>query len=247
MKYMTWKIIAVCVVFGAYFLYNPASDLVYRMVSGDQGPIQYCFAFWAPHGGYWQDNCYDSRAECNKNLAQRIEISPNVNTKSCYRLERIEAYCLGGVLTGHTRHDDFDNTPYEVKTEICTRTEKQCQEFIKYRDPGLAGKHIGCEKTIVATREGEGSYLSSRAELDSIIKNNAERMAKDQAGANDGTTCVQYRAATDQQRAFTDLGLDWERTNKWGAFVDVDGALRANKPSCREIKRGSAEYAKYLK
>ena len=65
------------------------------------------------------------------------------------------------------------------------------------------------------------------------------------AASNNNSGCTKYTAAYNQQAAFENLGLNYHKTKKWGAFVDVYGNLRANKPSCRLIERGSAEYNRY--
>lgn len=65
------------------------------------------------------------------------------------------------------------------------------------------------------------------------------------AEGSKGVGCATYPKRPDQKQAFDALGLDWGRTNRWGAFVDLNGELRADKPSCRQILKGSDEYEKY--
>ena len=65
------------------------------------------------------------------------------------------------------------------------------------------------------------------------------------AVTSNNSGCTKFAAAYNQQAAFENLGLNYHKTKKWGAFVDVYGNLRANKPSCRLIKRGSEEYNRY--
>ena len=172
MKHLAIKLTVVFIIVGACFLYNPIKTV--PNPDDDAGP-RYCFAFWAPHGGFWQDVCYDSMRQCRAGLAARLAVSDDVNTKSCYRLEYTVAYCIGDVLTGRTRQDDAYHREYEIMTEICTRTERQCIKFAKYRDAAHAADRPVCERAIVKTGQGEGRYLSTRAQLDEIVKNNAHR------------------------------------------------------------------------
>ena len=104
---------------------------------------------------------------------------------------------------------------------------------MKYQDNNPNAKK--CEYQVVAAKESELPYLSTDKEL------------KDLMDSITSTKCAKYVHAYDQKQAFERLGLDWEKTNKWGAFVDDKDNLRADKKSCRLIEKNSEEYNKYKK
>ena len=158
-------------VLGAICIACGAAALIYGAIA-NRANAQYCFAFWAPHGGYWQDSCYDDRKECADDLAERMEMGSRLNTKSCYRLKMTRAYCIEAVLTGKMRSYDFEDGEYEETTRVCTITREECLKFVQY---SLTDADEPCQPETVSTREAEGFYLSTKAELDGIIKNNAGR------------------------------------------------------------------------
>ena len=201
--------------------------------------LSYCFAFWAPHGRFWQDQCYDSKKDCATALAERKDMGLRLNTDKCYRGEFTDAYCVGAVDTGRIFHTD-DDAYVPWLTTVCAKKLSDCQKYEKYTTDN---SHCEKEKNI-KTREGEGLYITPAAELEKIDTNGRVHSGAVKA-SSDG--CVNYIAAPDQERAFENLGLDWSRTKTWGAFVDVNGDLRANRPSCRLIERDSREYNRYKK
>lgn len=232
---------------------TPAPQAAYNDDADDAVMIynnMYCYSFWAPHGGLWQDSCSRDRAGCERNLAESKDMFMQVNTDSCYVYSTTDAYCVSGVLTGQTRYDDFDETEYEVTTEVCVSDVELCKKFAALVRKGVKLKKSEiCAKKRVSQRESEASYLTPKSELVAIAGRLAPRygVARDILNVLDVPGCHKYSRPENQRAAFEKLGLDWARTNKWGAFVDTDGVLRADKPSCREIVRNSEEYNKYKK
>lgn len=194
-----------------------------------------CFAYWMPHGGMWQEQCYKSKKECETAREERVDMGSKINRSECYNVNYLGAYCINDILAGYNRYNDIDNTEYAVTTEVCTKDIEQCESFKKYQAKWSRSQ---CVRKIVADAEWEGSFLTSEEKINDIIKNNQK---------NNSDTCTEYLPAKNQQQAFEKLGLDWNRTKNWGAFVDENNILRANKPSCREIAKDSAEYQKYKK
>lgn len=192
---------------------------------------EYCFAYWTPHGGFWQDECYSDKKTCKEAFVESKSIGRRHNTEKCYKHEQVTAYCITNVKSGKFMQD-YDDKEYEVLVNVCTEKLDECRKYEKYSS-------AFCHKvTDVNTRESEGLYLNSKHDLEDIIKKNKK--------SNDNKSgCTKYESAPNQQSAFENLGLNWKKTKNWGAFVDVDGNLRANKPSCRLIERGSTEYNKY--
>lgn len=195
-----------------------------------------CFAYWMPHGAMWQEQCYDSKKDCEKARKERASMGSKINRSECYNVNYLGAYCINDILAGYTKYSDMDNTEYEVTTEVCTKDIDECESFKQYQAKGSRSQ---CVRKIVPDAEWEGSFLTSKEKLNDIIKNNQKN--------SESNICTKYLPASNQQQAFEKLGLDWNRTKKWGAFVDTNNVLRANKPSCREIVKGSAEYKKYEK
>ncbi|MBD5401005.1 hypothetical protein HDR61_04685 [bacterium] len=192
--------------------------------------VRWCYATYAPHGDIWSSLCYDSKKECKNHLKEDIAEGRTVNTKSCYKYEEISGYCIENVYTGETRFDDFDNSEYKVVTQVCTKTHEECAEFANYQ-----GQPSGCYPATISVHESEDNYLTSDNVKKKILKNKPV----------DQNKCNDFIHAENQQQAFENLGLDWNKTKTWGAFVDTNNILRANKPSCREIIKDSVEYNKY--
>lgn len=195
-----------------------------------EGGNRWCFASYAPHGAIWDSNCYDSKKECNNDLKRYRADYMTVNTKSCYKEKWIDGFCLEGVYTGETRADDVEFIEYRVMSYICTKTQKECEKFHQYQRD-----YSKCFTARVRTRESEEYYLTPASRKSKVIK----------AGPVDRNKCSDFMYAPNQQQAFENLGLDWENTKNWGAFIDTNDILRADKPSCREIVKDSAEYNKY--
>ena len=232
-------------------------------------PVKWCYATYAPHGAIWSSHCYDSKKECKSDLNDDRAEGRTINTKSCYKYEEISGYCIDDVYTGETRLDDFDNSEYKVVTQVCTKTLDECAKFTNYQS-----EPSDCYSMTISTRESEENHLTpdnvkkkiletepaahdavtdSKSVTDKQINNNGNKKSSkgtDTKGVKKSASsapnkCNDFRHAENQQKAFEKLGLDWNKTKNWGAFVDVDGILRADKPSCREIVKDSQEYNKY--
>jgi hypothetical protein len=136
-----------------------------------------------------------------------------------------------------------------------TKNECEWHRLKSYNNRTLA-KH--CYSKIVTINESKNTICSmanTKEECHKMIddafgqymNSTTNNVPKKVVDTKSDTTCTKYKAYPNQQEIFGRLGLDWERTKKWGAFVDMEGTLRANKPSCREIPRISEEYIKYQK
>lgn len=207
--------------------------------SSDTPDTNYCYAFWASHGAYWQDVCYPTKKECKKSLKEHFEMGLSANTKKCYRQEYTDAYCIS-VPSGYFRQTDDFETVVPIYASVCTKKYEDCAKYERFSIDSDK-----CEKANVPTRESEGRYLSPQKELDGILTRNTELYKPTEFIKP--IECTKYTAIPNQPVAFETLGLDWNRTKNWGAFLDVYGNLRANKPSCRLIKPNSSEYDKYRK
>lgn len=193
-------------------------------------PVKWCYATYAPHGAIWSSHCYDSKKECKSDLKNDRAEGRTVNTKSCYKDVWIEGVCLDNVYTGTTRFDDFYGMEYRAISYVCTKSLEECETFHSYQS-----KYSKCYKARIRTRESEYFYLTPKSKKAKIIE----------AGKVDPNKCNTFPPAENQQQALENLGLDWNKTKNWGAFVDVNDILRADKPSCREIVKDSQEYNKY--
>ncbi|MCR5194218.1 MAG: hypothetical protein K6B71_01685 [Alphaproteobacteria bacterium] len=206
---------------------------------------EYCYAVWTSGGEYWQNKCYKTRTECQNDLSKRIIWGNKVNTDRCYVREKITAYCVDGARPLEIKTDKFGGKR-TVHAILCARTKKECQKYERF---SMTGDHCKAVSG-VDTREGENLYLTPKIELDKLIfmgtgQQDTEVKNVVTKTSGNGTGCTDYVAAPNQQAAFESLGLNWNKTKKWGAFVDVHGNLRANRPSCRLIKRDSEEYNRY--
>ena len=199
----------------------------------------YCFASYAPHGAFWQDLCYQTQQDCDEVLKEQLDQDIPANTEKCYLLEYTDAYCVS-VPSGYFRATDDFEIVEPIYANVCTKKYKDCTKYERFAiDEGT------CQKSKVKTREGEGSYLSTEKELKGIWERNSKLFRP--TPFIKPMECANYAPIPNQAAAFEALRLDWNRTKKWGAFIDVYGNLRANKPSCRLIKPFSDEYEKYTK
>ncbi|MBR3930426.1 MAG: hypothetical protein IKJ62_02490 [Alphaproteobacteria bacterium] len=128
---------------------------------------QYCFAMWLPHGGMWQDMCFDTVDECNHVLS---DVPNRKNTDTCYRPEIVPGWCVDDILTGQTRfYDSPRDVEYQIMRTVCTRTESACHAIQKYQAPSSQSQ---CRKQMVFAHQSEFSHITSESEIIEIIKNN---------------------------------------------------------------------------
>jgi hypothetical protein len=135
---------------------------------------KFCFAYWAPHGMFWQDICTDTMQECEAYLQERIEVvgESGVNTTKCYTPYLTDAWCISDIKAGYKRYyDDFDENSYDDElTMVCTQTQEKCQELKQYQKKG---EESDCEKLTVLSHHTEGGYyLWPDKEVESLIKRN---------------------------------------------------------------------------
>ena len=149
---LLFGVFVVLVLNGASFRREEASD-------------KYCYAFFTPHGGFWQDVCYETRTECNRDLRSDRKFR-TVNTAHCYVYETTDAYCLDGVSTGRFRYDDADGTKIPEYATICTREFSACDAMRQYL--GAGHRDNRCYLSVVPTRESEIPYLTPRSRIREI-------------------------------------------------------------------------------
>lgn len=157
----SWKIILLCS-YGLLVLTGLAIFILHYDRSD-----KYCYAFFAPHGGYWQDVCFATRDECDQELSVQAEFR-TLNTRRCYGYKTTDAYCVSGVLTGGVRYDDYDGTKIPERTTVCTIKLSTCNEMRKYLAPGY--EQNKCQLHNVPTRESEGLYLTPTSKIETIIR-----------------------------------------------------------------------------
>ena len=220
--------------------------------------LKYCFAYHDMERLFkWYSYCNSDKKACDKEAANKFSVGYKINVekdKNCYKYHEVKAWCLDDVRTNDFVKYDGDDV--ELTRTVCTKTEAECSNLRKYQ---LEGNFVKpCYEKVVSEHEDNNAYLFSQSELEYFINvhdlakkyktNSGKETVKQQTKANNSgnkSGCTKYESAPNQQSAFENLGLNWKKTKNWGAFVDIDGNLRANKPSCRLIERGSTEYNKY--
>ena len=135
----------------------------------------YCFSFWAPHGGLWNEICYETADECAAQLSDAKGMHQRVNTDACYHPSIVPAWCVNGLRTGFFRQYDFSDDSYEVLARVCTTSYEQCAQFLQYQHPSHPGD---CHGQMVMTRESEASYLTPASEITDLINAN-KQLSKD--------------------------------------------------------------------
>lgn len=127
---------------------------------------KYCYSFWAPHGGLWQETCYDTYDQCQSELTSDIR---RTNVDSCYSPTIVPAWCVNDILTGEYRTDDVAGERYELVQTICVSDLMVCESMRRYQNPYSKSE---CVAHMVFEHESETSYLTPDYELEKIIKNN---------------------------------------------------------------------------
>ena len=150
--------------------YDPNEDTSVAITAmfNDYMKNKYCFAFWAPHGALWQDECFDNKSECQKELKERMEIGSSVNAKNCYKPYLTNGWCIRDIKTGYNRYY-YDGTYGEMETSVCASSKKQCEQLEKYKhEPSNAV----CHKQTVLSHPSMHSYLWSQKDINKLIKDN---------------------------------------------------------------------------
>ena len=127
---------------------------------------KYCYSYWVPHGGLWQEMCFDTAAQCQAELAADWH---KTNTETCYIPSIVPAWCVGDIQTGEYRTDDVVGEEYQLLATICVQDKNTCEQMRRYQSPYSKFECVG---RMVFQHESETSYLTPDYELESIIKNN---------------------------------------------------------------------------
>ncbi len=154
--------------------------LIYIKISDDTNDVivdnsydtnienQYGYAYWTPHGGFWQDIYFSTLSECEQSLYDRLQIGGKTNTEKCYQVKIIDAWCIDDIKTHKQRVTDSEPYKvYDITKTICTMTKEQCMALKKYQNKKISTR--ACFKTKVFNRESETLYLTPQNEIDEII------------------------------------------------------------------------------
>lgn len=128
---------------------------------------KYCFSIWVPHGGLWQEMCFDTFEQCQSELSA---VPNRTNVDRCYSPTIVPAWCVNDILTGEYRTDDVAGERYELARTICVSDLAACNAMRRYQNPFSTSE---CLARMVFEHESETSYLTPDYELATIIQNNS--------------------------------------------------------------------------
>jgi hypothetical protein len=121
----------------------------------------FCFSEITPRG-LWNENCYESKKECNDVLKEL----DNANVKKCYKAEIKQAWCVYYVIVADSYHYVYKDEVVLGHEHICTDNKDLCEELTQYQHPM---EKTGCIRGDAMTHESHMPYIWSDKDIKSLI------------------------------------------------------------------------------